>query len=217
MGIKAENSRKIRELEEEFSDEVIAELFHIEDEGIIQAADRARHSKRLATRNLIVIVAIVVGIVIALQFFSARVVYEYSMEDTILPRDLVLLALKAYDNSEIKHGDLIMIETNLIDENGDPRDLIKRVIGLPGDTVEIRDGGVYRDGQLLNEPYVKGNVTAGEMGQVLVPEGYMFVLGDNRRISIDSRDARVGYVGHEEIIGKVFFRMLPFSRSGPLR
>jgi len=217
MSIKAENSRKIKELEEEFSDDIIAELFHIEDEGIIRAADRARQGKRVTTRNLIIILVIVLGIVIALQFFSARVVYERSMEDTIMPRDLVLLALKAYDNSEIKHGDLIMIETYLIDENGNLRDLVKRVIGLPGDNIEIRDGGVYRNGQLLDEPYVKGETAAGEMEQVLVPEGYLFVLGDNRRISIDSRDARIGYVEYEQIIGKVSFRMLPFSRSGPLR
>jgi len=216
MERNANNSEKIRELEEELSDEKIAELFKIDDENVIHAAEQARRGKRLSMRRLIVVLAVVLGIVVLMQFFSARVVYERSMEDTIAPRDCVLLALKAYNNAGIVHGDIIMIETYLLNEDGRARDLIKRVIGLPGDTIEIIDGGVFRNGELLDEPYAKDEVTAGKIAPTLVPEGCMFVLGDNRRISIDSRDARVGLVEFDQIIGKVVFRLLPLSRSGPL-
>ena len=216
MGTKAENSRKIRELEEELSDEKIAELFQIDGENAAQSEMWVSHSRRLTARHLIVILGIVLGIVIALQFFTARIVNERSMEDTIAPRDCIILALKAYNFSEIQNGDIIMIETYILDERGYARDLIKRVIGLPGDTIEIRDGGVYRNGQLLQEPYMKGDYTGGDIAPEKVPDGRLFVLGDNRQISIDSRDVRVGYVEFEQIIGKVVFRLLPFSRIGPL-
>jgi len=214
MGTKAENFKIIKELDEELSDEKIAELFQIDEDGFNGTAARRRSKRKMTARSLIILLVIVLCVVVVLQFFSPRIVNERSMENTITVRDCVVLALQAYSSSEAEYGDIIMLETYLLDTEGRARDLVKRVIGLPGDMVEVRDGSVFLNGQRLDEPYTKDVVTDGEMAPEQVPEGCLFVLGDHRKISIDSRDARVGYVKNEQIIGKVVFRLLPLSKSG---
>ena len=217
MGTTAENSRKIRELEEELSDERLSEHFPNEGEDVAAASRLVRDRRRFTARTLILILLIVLAVVVLLMYFGLRIVDERSMENTISPRDMVVLSLRGYDVTTAEHGDLILIETNLFDAQGVPRDLIKRVIGLPGDTIEITGGIVYRNGEALKEPYTKDGVTNGEMELAQVPEGSLFVLGDNRQISIDSRDVRVGYVEDGQIAGKVVFRLMPLSEAGLLR
>ncbi len=94
---------------------------------------------------------------------------------------------------------------------------IKRVIGLPGETVQIKDGSVYIDGELL-ESDVYGIVDKTESGiahePIHIGEGEYFVLGDNRPISQDSRYESVGLIKREEIEGRAFFRMYPFDQMG---
>jgi len=214
MGIKIENAQKIRALEEELSDERIADVFHVENEDFYIKAMRARSARHILTRVIIVLVAIALLSLILLQFFSLRVITERSMEDTIAPKDCVVLMKKAAD---INFGDIIMMVSPVLSEEGEAPDIIKRVIGLPGDMIEIKNGSVFRNGQRLDEPYTKDKTTEGEMASARVPEGCFFVLGDNRQISIDSRDARIGYVRAEQILGKVSFRLLPVSRAGMLK
>ena len=213
MGRKAENTMRIKELEEELSEERIAEHFRL-GEQITESAEYTRLARRTVTRSIIIALIFVIVLIATLQYYNPRIVNEKSMEDTLGPKDCVVLAIQAYDKAEVKYGDMIMVETLLLDEKGQSRDLIKRVIGLPGDTVAVRGGSVYRNGELLHEPYTKDGFTDGEMAPQVVPENGLFLLGDNRQISIDSRDARVGYVDKDQIIGKVVFRLLPLSRIG---
>ena len=77
--------------------------------------------------------------------------------------------------------------------------------------MEIIEGYVYLNGQLLDEPYINEQGLSGEMEAITVPEGELFCMGDNRRVSLDSRDAAVGCVDQDEILGKVFIRLYPFS------
>jgi signal peptidase I len=94
---------------------------------------------------------------------------------------------------------------------------IKRVIGLPGETVTFRDGYVYVDGRKLDEPYINGAITRcanGEHCEVTVPDGYIYVLGDNRLGSSDSR--RFGLVSLDSIIGKAWFANWPIDDIGLL-
>lgn len=112
-----------------------------------------------------------------------------------------------------QHGDVIVFEAPK-----DPgRDYIKRVIGVPGDVIRIRDGGVWRNGRRLREPYIGDTVTeadgytAGEDAW-RVPRGQLFVLGDNRLGSSDSR--AWGYVPMENVIGKAIFTYWPAGEWG---
>lgn len=86
--------------------------------------------------------------------------------------------------------------------------LVKRIIGLPGDMVAIRDGLVYLNGEPLYEPYVAGRML-GDYGPCQVPVGKVFVLGDNRNDSIDSRDPDVGCVSVRKVVGRAVLRIWP--------
>ena len=109
-----------------------------------------------------------------------------------------------------------MFESSLEDDNGGTKLLIKRIIGLPGDTITIENGKVILNGVELQEDYTLEDETPGYLVDFEVPEGQFFVMGDNRRVSIDSRSEEVGCVDEEQIVGKAFVRLYPFSEIGGL-
>ena len=127
-----------------------------------------------------------------------------SMEKTIMTDDRVIGLRLAYKNNDPERGDIIIFK------NPDNEDIlyIKRVIGMPGETVEIHDGGVYIDGTLLDEPYL-ATVTEGEFGPYEVPEDHYFMMGDNRNNSADSRYWKNTYLAREKIVGKAVMRYWP--------
>ena len=213
MVIKEENTRRIQELEAEFSDEKIAELFNSDDDLREKKRIRKRREARRAAARLIVLIT-VIACVLLLVLFNPKVNYEDSMEDTIKPRDMIMLSVMAYQNADVSFGDVIVCRSAMMDEHGDMIEVCSRVIGIPGDVLEIRDGYVFRNDEKLDEPYTKDGRTDGKMMHLTIPENYYFVLGDNRQNSVDSRDHRVGLVNVGQIEGKVVFRLLPVSRMG---
>ena len=102
------------------------------------------------------------------------------------------------------------------DDGSGNKILIKRVIGVENDVMSIYDGNVYRNGVQLEEDYTLEGYTTGELYDYVVPENEVFVMGDNRSVSLDSRSAEVGAVSEDDIIGKAFFRLYPFSEIGLL-
>ena len=104
-----------------------------------------------------------------------------------------------------QRGDIVVF--HITDREG--ADLVKRVVGLPGETVEVRDGRVYIDGTLLPEPYLT-KFDESDEGPVSVPEGHYFVLGDNRAVSYDSR--YMGPIRMEQIVGKAWVSYWPLDR-----
>jgi signal peptidase I len=160
-----------------------------------------------------IVIAFVVLILI-LQFVRPTLIFEHSMEDTLHPQDYVFLAKQAYTFGEIERGDVVVFKSVLLDKHGNGKNLIKRVVGLPGDTIEIKDGSVYLNGDRLEEPYTKDGVTETVRPIMTVPEGEYYVMGDNRAVSLDSRSSEVGCVARENFVGKVFFRLFPISTAG---
>ncbi|MDR0852208.1 MAG: signal peptidase I [Clostridiales Family XIII bacterium] len=165
-------------------------------------------------RDIAIAVAI---IVIFLQLIGPSIVIEHSMENTLHSHDYVFFAKQAYTFGDAHFGDIIVFRTALDDKHEGKKTLIKRIIGIPGDTVEIKSNAVYRNGVPLNEPYTKDGYTSGEMTKMIIPEGYYFVMGDNRAVSKDSRDPDVGLVSESNIRGKVIFRLFPLSDIGPIQ
>lgn len=112
--------------------------------------------------------------------------------------------LLAYTKDKPTYLDIIVFRNN-------GEYLSKRVIGAPGDTILLQDGEVYRNGEQLHEPYLntKEPGTFGNMN-IVVPEGKLFVLGDNRNHSLDSR--YIGMINESDIVGKVFFSVIPFKK-----
>ena len=94
-------------------------------------------------------------------------------------------------------------------------DYVKRVIGLPNEEIKIDRGLIYINGQLLNEEYVDGLYTDGDI-HMIIPEGFYFVMGDNREVSRDSRSAEVGVISRDHIHGKSVLRLYPFKTFGTL-
>ena len=94
--------------------------------------------------------------------------------------------------------------------------LIKRVIAVAGDTIDIRsDYTVMINGQILQEPYIQGNTVPRDFsGPITVPDGYLFVMGDNRSVSLDSRSAEVGLVSVKDVVGVARLRIWPLKRFG---
>lgn len=136
-----------------------------------------------------------------------------SMEETIMTGDHIFGNRMAYRDSDPERFDIVIFRMP------DDKSLlyIKRIIGLPGETVSIVDGKVYIDGaeEPLEDDFIKEPME-GTFGTFQVPENCYFMLGDNRNNSLDSRYWNNPYVEREDILGKAFFRYLPLNRIGPV-
>ncbi|MGN0507001.1 MAG: signal peptidase I [Lachnospiraceae bacterium] len=147
--------------------------------------------------------------VIAAKLINEKVIIKAevptgSMENTIKTGDCVLGFQLAYTFSEPKRGDIIIFPW----PDNPEVTYVKRIIGLPGETVEIKDGAVYINGNVLHEDYLKEEMR-GEYGPYEVPEGCYFMMGDNRNPSADSRKWKNTFLKREDIIAKVLFRYSP--------
>lgn len=162
-----------------------------------------------------ILIAVVVAVII-LQFIKPTFVRETSMLPTLEEFNFLFLSKQSYRFGEPERGDIIVFHTSLRTHNGDEKMLIKRVIGLPGDTITIEEGEVIINGEVLKEPYLKEPYTSGSVKDLEVPGDSLFVMGDNRQNSIDSRDSHVGFVKIKDVYGKAVFRLYPFDEIGPL-
>jgi len=160
-------------------------------------------------------IALVVGLLI-LQLVKPTIVKEHSMLPTLNENNYIFLSKQSYRFHEPERGDIVVFHTDLVQANGDEKLLIKRIIGLPGDKISISEGMVYLNGAALEEDYTLDGYTASDMEEITVPEDSLFVMGDNRQNSTDSRDPNVGCVDEELILGKAVFRLYPFNEIGLL-
>ena len=162
----------------------------------------------------LVLAAVIVTAV--LVFVKPTIVSGSSMEPTVQEHNFLLVSRQAYTFGAEQRGDIIVFKSDLLDEKGKKKLLVKRIIGLPGDSVTIKDGNVTVNGTQLQEEYTQEDQTQGDLADYLVPDGSLFVLGDNRDVSLDSRFPEIGCVNEEKVIGKVFLRLYPFHEIGGL-
>lgn len=140
----------------------------------------------------------------AIDFCIARVrVENISMEPTFTEGELLMVNKLNYKFSEPERGDVVIFEAPV----APGKDYIKRMIGLPGDVVTVKDGKLYINGELINEPWVHEPISYS--GEWIVPENQYFVLGDNRNHSSDSHSW--GFVPRENLIGNAFFCYWPLN------
>lgn len=156
--------------------------------------------------------AILIVIAIGLAFLMNRFVYANaevptgSMEPIVMPEDRLIINRLSYLFSDPQRGDIVMFKF----PDDEDQDYLKRIIGLPGETVEIKDGLIYIDGSEtpLYEPYLKDE-PQGDYGPFHVPADSYFMLGDNRDISEDARFWEKKYVKRKKIVGKAFLKYYP--------
>lgn len=162
----------------------------------------------------IVLAALVVALLI--KTFVAQTFYipSGSMLHTLEINDRVVVNKLSYKVGSIHHGDIVVFKRPPKLTDHTTNDLIKRVIALPGDTIEARNGVVYLNGNALDEPYLQPGMRTDNLPQQKIKSGEVLVMGDNR---INSQDGRVfGPISEDLIEGKAEFRIWPFSRFGTL-
>lgn len=162
-----------------------------------------------------IILALIIAFIIT-SVVKPTLVSGNSMYPTIESNSYMIMSTIPYVAGAPEYSDIIVFNSHVYMENGKEKDFIKRVIGLPGDSIAIHDGYVYRNGERLEEPYINGETTDGTMDEVIIKENHVFVMGDNRLPggSRDSRDPSIGQIALEDIIGKAVLRLYPFDQIG---
>jgi signal peptidase I len=154
------------------------------------------------------VTAIIVALLIA--FFIKQFMFAFfqvsgdSMIPTFINGERVLVDKIPYYFHEPNYGDVIIFHATPTE------DYIKRVIGKPGDEIEIKNGNLYRNGQKLSEPYIKEPMNPRQIFKIKVPSDELFVMGDNRNNSKDSRE--IGPIELHQVIGRVDLVVFPFNK-----
>ncbi len=186
------------------------------DGGGPEGRRRGRRRKDLRRQIVewVVLIACALGIALVIKTFLFQAFYipSPSMVPTLEVGDRVLVNKLSYHLHPVHRGDIVVFKAPPGVESADIQDLVKRVIGLPGDTVEGRGGHIYVDGRLLKEPYLPAGTESKTFGPVNVPAHSYYVLGDNRPSSKDS--TVFGPISRKLIVGRVFVRIWPLSRLG---
>jgi signal peptidase I len=179
----------------------------------------------------LIIIAFVLALLIKTFLVQAFYIPSQSMVPTLRVGDRVLVNKLVYDFGDIRRGDVIVFENpTLREEDRGPlgaiwdwlteglgfatepgKDFIKRVVGLPGETIEVRKGNVFIDGRPLDEPYVNRLADRSDFPPTVVEEDHVFVMGDNRPNSQDSRSS-LGQIPFDKVVGKAFVLLWPPSR-----
>lgn len=157
------------------------------------------------------IILIVVVLVLALYVVSLQQVVGPSMSSTLESGDVVILDKISYRFKDIKRGDIASLYY------ADTKYLIKRVVGLPGENIEFKDSTLYINGVPYKENYLPEGVitedfSLSSLGYDVIPDDMYLVLGDNRGDSLDSRDAKVGLIKKDDIIGQVRLQIWPLNK-----
>ena len=155
-------------------------------------------------KEILPYILIIIAVILIRTFIITPVrVDGASMDQTLEDGQILLL----YKLANVDYGDIVVL-----DEEKEGEIIIKRIIGMPGDTVSIRDNTVYVNGEEVEEDYAYGETSDYE--EITLDDDEYFILGDNRPISKDSR--YFGPVKEDEIIGKVIFRLWPFNKFGTI-
>lgn len=166
-------------------------------------------ARNVAEWAAIIVGAFAVALVIKTFLIQAFFIPSLSMAPALQEDDRVLVNKLSYDFHDVNRGDLVVFERPPNEPASEVKDLIKRVVALEGETVENRDDRLFVDGRPLDESYIDDAVPTLNVSRQTVPPGHVFVMGDNRT---DSRDSRFfGPVDEDLIVGRAFVRVWPID------
>ena len=168
--------------------------------------------KEFKSYFIIILLALVITLGI-MNFFSFYLVSGDSMAPTLKNNNYLIVKKEFLGKKQYKRGDIIVFNADLQSTLQDKNELVKRIIATPGDVVRIENNHVYVNGLIISENYLTEEKTFGDLERVIEAGSY-FVLGDNREVSLDSRESSIGLVKEDEIMGEVIIKMFPFERIG---
>ncbi|HDK7175353.1 signal peptidase I [Clostridium sporogenes] len=201
--------------------------------------DKKKVIKEIKSWIFSILGAIIIAGLVNSKVFAKVQVQQSSMENTLFTNQQLIVDKLSYNFVEPKKGDIIIFHENkekgtiaedtleMVDNiiskfNNNKTDieeddrLIKRVIGVPGDEVDIKDGYLYLNGKKLEETYANGETISREFKlPIKIPENKLFVLGDNRMVSKDSR--MFGLIDYKQVEGKAIYRVYPFNHVGKVK
>lgn len=192
-----------------------------------------RRLRAAAELPILLAVAIVVTLIVKALLAQAFYIPSGSMEPQLHINDRVLVSRTSYRLHDPNRGDIVVFPSPLVarEEHGlvgglvddvldalaigdrGEEELIKRVVGLPGELISAHGGSVYIDGRRLLEPYLPDGVTTADFPPTRIPEGRLFVMGDNRGNSHDSRFSDVGTIPIDDLVGRAIMRVWPPNRT----
>ena len=184
--------------------------------NLIKHEFNAPLAKKIATWSAEILVVVLMAYVVATFLAARTTVVGQSMAPTVEDGDSILVNKFSYVFSEPKRNDVIVFLPN---GNEKSHYYVKRVIGVPGDTVQIKNGIVYINKKPLDEAVNAEPIEEAELADkpVHLKKDEYFVLGDNRNSSEDSRYANIGNIKRKYIVGKAWFRLMPFSKMGKMK
>jgi signal peptidase I len=173
---------------------------------------KGRSSRAAVEWGILIVAALVIAIVIRTFVFQAFYIPSESMVPTLRVGDRVLVNKLSYKLHDPRRGDIVVFKAPPAAATADIKDLVKRLVGLPGETIEGKDGHILINGKVLSEPYLPKDVKSRTFGPEKVPPDSYFMLGDNRQYSKDS--TFFGPIKRSQFIGRVFMRIWPPSHLG---
>ena len=228
----SDNLENLPNNEENNEDVMKIEIDSITEENengeVVEILDNEPKKKKSLVKEIfdwVVSIASAIAIVLLLHIFVfvQVTVSGSSMDPTLKDKDRLIAVRFMY---EPRYSDIVVVDPYLKEGTVKGKTMfnrvlyIKRVIATGGQTIDLRDGKVYIDGKLLEEDYIADTVKTYTQSMdmpVTVPEGCVFVMGDNREWSKDSRDRTVGILRNEQVVGKAVFRLLPFDKFGVVK
>jgi signal peptidase I len=188
----------------------------LDEETPVAPVKHRSRSRSLTEWGIVVVVAVIVSLLIRTFVFQTFFIPSGSMEPTLQLGDRIIVSKLSVEFGTIHTGDILVFKApkKVATVCGDDvADLVKRVIGLPGQILTSKGNTIYVDGKKLAQPWLHGNVTLGKaIGTVHVKANHYFMMGDNESDSCDSR--YWGTIPRSSIIGKAFLRIWPLSRIG---
>lgn len=161
---------------------------------------------------LVVVVALLAALVLRATLIQTYYIPSTSMAPTLEVGDRLMVYKLAFSIGDVEKGDLVVFSRPSRLPDSPINDFVKRVVALEGEKVEVTDGDLYIDGSRVDEPYLESSTVTNDFEEVEVPDGHVFVMGDNRQNSRDSRD--FGPIQEELLVGEVFLRIWPFNNFG---
>ncbi len=191
-----------------------------ENNNVVEKSGEEKESKQKSNWDEIlswvkvIVSAFVIAILLRTFIFQMALVNQSSMEPTLHEGQMLVIAKINYLVGNPQRGQIIVLKDDV--EN---KLLIKRVIGLPGETVQLSDGKVYINNTELSPDYTASPTYPyiQDQDQWTIPEGEYFVMGDNREHSRDSRAEDVGLIHRNKIVGEAVFRLWPFNKLGTIK